>query len=195
VRQDRYPNNPRGGLLIELAALLRTNRDPRQCPSAITFACREGVEVADLAWREPPAAVTVPVTARRGVLPRLLEVRGPWAPAWPAEVPVGLPEIAPDDAVLVFADLLDDLGETAGGFDGHHPEQPLVLHEITFDGGAEATLQARTDDGRSFLTLVPLRSGADLIGATYNVVEWIVEGRGRSDAAHPSAAAVMDWRR
>lgn len=155
-RGHEYANVARGHHLIELSALLRTNLAFDKFPSRISFEERDHSQYAVLSWqgRRPTSdTITVRASTPRDRLGTILHAHGPFNAPFAATESLDLPAASPGNPLMVYVDLLNDVGETAGGFHLHHREARLHLHELTLADVRRAGIHVISDDGRR--TTVP----------------------------------------
>ncbi|MBV6698905.1 hypothetical protein [Kitasatospora aureofaciens] len=176
----------RGYFLREAAALQRTNTDGSRRLSRIAFPTAEGPADAPLALVTTAGpgtsgpALRLATTATRDDLYAALAGEGGWAPPDPAPL-TRLPLTAPAPPLLVYADLLDDLGDllfTLTGYpaDVGHPEIAARLDAVGLTGATTAVVEL-TALGATRRVRIPLDSGVPLVAVPLEIAEHLLSVR------------------
>ncbi|MGW2252905.1 hypothetical protein ACWCXH_22285 [Kitasatospora sp. NPDC001660] len=168
------PQLERGDFLREAAALQRSNTDGTRRLTRIAFPV--GADVA-ITTTGPDAAVRLPVTATRDDLHAALAPEGGWAPPDPEPL-ARLPLAAPAPLLLVWADLLDDLGDllfTLTGYprDVGRPDLVPRLDAVTLADATTAVVEV-TALGIPRRVRIPLDTGTPLVAVPLEIAEHLL---------------------
>lgn len=184
------PRPRRGGFLREAAALQRANTDGPRRLTRIAFTVGGAAAVTTAG---PHAAVHLPVTATRDDLYAALAPEGGWAAPDPGPL-TRLPATAPAPPLLVWADLLDDLGDllfTLTGYpaDVGRPDLAPVLDAVSLIGATTAVVEV-TALGAAHRVRIPLDSGVPLVAVPLEIAEHLlaVNGAAATEWEYPAAA-------
>lgn len=188
---ERQPRLRRGGFLREAAALQRTNTDGTRRLTRIAFPA--GGDVA-ITTTGPAPAAHLPVTATRDDLHAALAPEGGWAAPDPGPL-TRLPVTAPAPPLLVWADLLDDLGDllfTLTGYpaDVGRPDLVPRLDAVSLTGATTAVVEV-TALGAAHRVRIPLDSGVPLVAVPLEIAEHLltVDGTAATEWEYPVAAS------
>ncbi|MEU8510710.1 hypothetical protein AB0C76_03835 [Kitasatospora sp. NPDC048722] len=189
------PQLRRGGFLREAAALQRANTDGHRRLTRIAFPADDGaVSCALVTTAGPGAPVRLPVTAGRDDLYAALAAEGGWAAPDPGPL-ARLPVTAPAPTLLVWADLLDDLGDllfTLTGYpaDVGRPDLAPRLDAVSLTGATTAVVEV-TALGAAHRVRIPLDSGIPLVAVPLEIAEYLltVDGTAATEWEYPVAAS------
>lgn len=156
------------GFLREAAAVQRTNTTGECWLAEIRFTAGDALVVPS-----GSRPISVPLTADRRALHAALPAR--WAAPDPGEL-ARLPVLAPPP--LVYADLLDELGDLGALLHEHppligRPDLSFDYAAITTDGRA-ATVDIVSSAGVHHRSGLSLKGETPLVGVPYNLVEQAV---------------------
>ncbi|MQS15471.1 hypothetical protein F7Q99_25175 [Streptomyces kaniharaensis] len=189
----------RGYFLREAAALQRTNTDGARRLTRIAFPAAESPDDAPLVLvttSGPGSSTTtlrLAATATRDDLyAALADEGGGWAAPDPEPL-TRLPRTAPEPPLLVYADLLDDLGDllfTLTGYpaDVGRPDIAAGLDAVGLTGETTATVEV-TALGAAHRIRIPLDSGVPLVAVPLEIAEHLLKVPRASSGEEPGP----DW--